>query len=121
MDTRTADGAADGAADRAAVRAGTTPKPPRGERRALVLGGGGVLGFAWMVGALTVLKEETGWDPRDASHLVGTSAGAVLAATLACHSAGSIRNRGWPFLTASFGETYTSFTSPPNSGAICTT
>ena len=84
VDTRTADGAADGAADRAAVRAGTTPKPPRGERRALVLGGGGVLGFAWMVGALTVLKEETGWDPRDASHLVGTSAGAVLAATLAC-------------------------------------
>ncbi|SDP25037.1 NTE family protein [Pedococcus dokdonensis] len=51
-------------------------------RRGLVLGGGGVLGAAWMVGALTALEAELGVDVRDFDELVGTSAGAVLAGLL---------------------------------------
>ena len=47
-------------------------------RVALVLGGGGVLGIAWMLGALRALVSETGWDPRQADLMVGTSAGAVV-------------------------------------------
>lgn len=55
--------------------------PPR---RAIVLGSGGVLGFAWTIGALTALETEGGFDPRTAQLLVGTSAGSVAAALLAC-------------------------------------
>jgi NTE family protein len=51
-------------------------------RRGLVLGGGGMLGAAWMTGSLAVLSEAVGWDPREAEMLVGTSAGAVLAALI---------------------------------------
>lgn len=52
-------------------------------RRGLVLGAGGVLGAAWSIGALYAIEEVEGWDPRDADVIVGTSAGAVLAALLA--------------------------------------
>lgn len=48
----------------------------------LVLGGGGVLGAAWMVGALSALQEVHGRDPREADVVVGTSAGSVMAALL---------------------------------------
>lgn len=51
-------------------------------RRGLVLGGGGVLGAAWMVGALAALRDVHGIDPRDCDIIVGTSAGSVLAALL---------------------------------------
>ena len=51
-------------------------------RRGLVLGGGGVLGAAWMVGALQALQDETGVDVRDYDTYVGTSAGSILAALL---------------------------------------
>jgi NTE family protein len=51
-------------------------------RRGLVLGAGGVLGAAWSVGALCALQESTGIDPRACDYIVGTSAGAVLAALL---------------------------------------
>ena len=51
-------------------------------RRGLVLGGGGTLGAAWMIGALRALQRETGLDPRDAQLIVGTSAGSILAALL---------------------------------------
>ena len=51
-------------------------------RWGLVLGGGGVLGGAWMVGALTALQDVHALDPRDAELIVGTSAGAVTAALL---------------------------------------
>jgi NTE family protein len=53
-------------------------------RRGLVLGGGGVLGAAWMVGALKALEDELGMDVREFDELVGTSAGSVLAALLGC-------------------------------------
>jgi NTE family protein len=36
-----------------------------------------------MVGALAALNRVSGWDPREADHLVGTSAGALFAALLA--------------------------------------
>ncbi|HEU5033773.1 MAG TPA: patatin-like phospholipase family protein [Mycobacteriales bacterium] len=55
-----------------------------GPRRALVLGGGGVLGAAWMIGALHAVSEAYDWDPRAAEILVGTSAGSVLAGLLGC-------------------------------------
>lgn len=54
----------------------------RARRRGLVLGGGGVLGGAWAVGALLALKQVHGFEPRDADVIVGTSAGSVLAALL---------------------------------------
>ncbi|WP_336206248.1 patatin-like phospholipase family protein [Nonomuraea sp. LPB2021202275-12-8] len=49
--------------------------------RALVLGGGGALGIAWETGVLAGLAEH-GVDLRDADLVVGTSAGAVVAAQL---------------------------------------
>jgi NTE family protein len=57
--------------------------PSGGRRRwGLVLGGGGVLGGAWLVGALSALQEVHGLDPRDAEMIVGTSAGSVMTALL---------------------------------------
>jgi NTE family protein len=53
-------------------------------RRAVVLGGGGVLGFAWMLGAMSAVEQVTGIDLRSTDIVVGTSAGAVAAALLAC-------------------------------------
>jgi NTE family protein len=44
-----------------------------------VLGAGGVLGGAWLVGALHAIATETGWDPGSADYIVGTSAGAMIA------------------------------------------
>ena len=58
-----------------------SPSSPA-KRRGLVLGAGGVLGAAWTIGALAALEEETGWDPRTAEIIIGTSAGSVLAALL---------------------------------------
>ncbi len=55
-----------------------------GPRRAIVLGGGGVLGFAWMLGALAALEGEADVDARDVDLTVGTSAGSVAAALLGC-------------------------------------
>ena len=53
-------------------------------RRGLVLGGGGVLGAAWMVGALTALEDSLDVDARSFDEMVGTSAGSVLCTLLAC-------------------------------------
>jgi NTE family protein len=49
----------------------------------LVLGAGGVLGAAWTIGALCALEETEGIGVRDCEPIVGTSAGAVLAALVA--------------------------------------
>ncbi len=48
----------------------------------LVLGGGGVLGEAWMMGVLAGIEDGTGFDLRDCEYYVGTSAGAIVAAHL---------------------------------------
>ena len=51
-------------------------------RVGLVLGAGGVVGHAFHAGALAALAEGTGWDPRTADVIVGTSAGSVVGALL---------------------------------------
>jgi NTE family protein len=48
----------------------------------LVLGAGGVVGQAYQAGVLSALEREVGWDPREATMVVGTSAGSVTAAAL---------------------------------------
>ena len=53
-------------------------------RIGLVLGAGGVLGGAWLTGALHAIANETGWDPGSADCIVGTSAGSMIGALLAC-------------------------------------
>ncbi len=53
-------------------------------RVGLVLGAGGVLGAAWMAGALPALQERLGQPLQDVDMVVGTSAGSVLAAALRC-------------------------------------
>jgi NTE family protein len=49
----------------------------------LVLGGGGVLGEAWMMGVLAGLEDANRIDTRQAEYFIGTSAGAIVAAHLA--------------------------------------
>jgi NTE family protein len=49
----------------------------------LVLGGGGLLGEAWLRALLAGLEAETGWDLRECDAFVGTSAGSIVAAVLA--------------------------------------
>jgi NTE family protein len=63
--------------------------PDRARRRswhrtALVLGAGGVLGAAWMTGALACLQDRLPSAPAEADLIVGTSAGSVIAAALRC-------------------------------------
>ena len=48
----------------------------------LVLGAGGSVGLAYHGGVLAALEEATGWDPRRASLVVGTSAGSLTGAFL---------------------------------------
>ena len=48
----------------------------------LVLGGGGVLGEAWMMGVLAGIEDAAGFDLRQCEGFVGTSAGAIVAAHL---------------------------------------
>jgi NTE family protein len=52
------------------------------KRIGLVLGAGGLTGQAFHAGVLATLAETTGWDPRTASVIVGTSAGAGVGAYL---------------------------------------
>jgi NTE family protein len=58
------------------------PRATHGPRTGIVLGAGGVLGAAWMTGALSALQDELGVDARAAQVIQGTSAGSVLAAML---------------------------------------
>ena len=49
--------------------------------KALVLGGGGIVGLAWEIGVLTGLRD-AGVDLRDADVILGTSTGAIAAAQI---------------------------------------
>jgi NTE family protein len=49
-------------------------------RIGLVLGGGGVVGASWMVGALQALDEVAGFRAETATRVLGTSAGALVGA-----------------------------------------
>jgi NTE family protein len=65
------------------------PDPARHSSRCrtgLVLGAGGVLGAAWMTGALASLAGRLPCAAGDVDLIVGTSAGSVLAAALRCHA-----------------------------------
>lgn len=53
-----------------------------GPRIGLVLGAGGAAGAAYHAGALLALQQDTGWDPRSADLITGTSIGSVVAALL---------------------------------------
>jgi NTE family protein len=53
----------------------------------LVLGGGGVLGEAWMMGVLAGVEDATGFDLRRCEYFVGTSAGSIVAAHLVAGNA----------------------------------
>ena len=57
---------------------------PSHSRIGLVLGAGGVLGAAWMTGALAGLQDRLPGAAADVDLVVGTSAGSVLAAALRC-------------------------------------
>ncbi len=48
----------------------------------LVLGAGGIIGTAYHAGTLAALADQTGWDPRRATVIVGTSAGSGVGATV---------------------------------------
>src|SRR5688572_14513568 len=52
------------------------------KRIGLVLGAGGPLGHAFHSGVLKALASSVGWDARDASLVLGTSAGAQVGALL---------------------------------------
>jgi NTE family protein len=84
--------------------------PPAGDRRpmkvGLVLGAGGVLGGAWLTGALHALARETEWDPADADYVVGTSAGSMIGALL---TAGV---PPWFMVAHSRGESFEGLTGP---------
>jgi NTE family protein len=49
----------------------------------LVLGGGGILGEAWMNAVLAGIEKAAGFDARECDGYVGTSAGSIVAAALA--------------------------------------
>jgi len=72
----------------------------------LVLGAGGVLGGAWLTGALHALARETDWDPGSADHIVGTSAGSVIGAFTAAGVP------PWFMVAHSRGESFEGLTGP---------
>ncbi len=51
-------------------------------RVGLVLGAGGTVGAAYHAGVLFSIEHHTGFDPRDATQIVGTSAGSLVGALL---------------------------------------
>lgn len=55
-------------------------EPARRPRIGVVLGAGGVVGNAYLAGAVAAVHALTGFEPRGATALVGTSAGSVHAA-----------------------------------------
>lgn len=81
------------------------PEPERPRRRGIVLGGGGILGGAWAVGALSALRQVHGFEPRDAEVILGTSAGSVLASLLGAGATTAeleAQERGEPVRTGPF-------------------
>ncbi len=64
----------------------TTLQRMRTRPDVLVLGGGGVLGEAWMMGVLAGVEDGAGVDLRYCDAFVGTSAGAIVAAHLVAGS-----------------------------------
>jgi NTE family protein len=63
---------------------GAVLPPARRPRTGLVLGAGGVVGAAWMTGALHAVQQRLAVPVGAVDLIVGTSAGSVLAAALRC-------------------------------------
>lgn len=64
---------------------GGRTEPPRienGPKIGLVLGGGGIAGYAFHAAVLATVEELTGYDPRTAEIIIGTSAGAIAGAVV---------------------------------------
>ena len=88
-----------------------------GPKVGLVMGAGGVLGGAWLTGALDALAQESDWDPGSAEFVVGTSAGSMIGALTAAgvppwfmvaHSAGE----SFDGLSGADAVSYTHLTLP---------
>jgi NTE family protein len=77
-------------------------------RVGLVMGAGGVIGGAWLTGGLSALARETGWDPSSADFIIGTSAGAMMAALLASGVP------PWFMVRYSAGESFAGLDRPAN-------
>jgi len=75
-------------------------------KTALVLAGGGLVGGAWMIGALQAIARETGWDPGSADYVLGTSAGAMIGALL------TSAVPPWLLMAYGSGETIEGLTEP---------
>lgn len=63
----------------------TDPEPPTigaRPRVGVVLSAGGISGYGFHVGALAALEAVTGWDPRRASVVLGTSSGSLVGLAL---------------------------------------
>ena len=85
----------------------------------LVLGAGGMTGGAFHAGVLAALAEATGWDPRRAEIVVGTSAGSLTGAVLrAGLSAGDLRNRALGRPLSAEGRRLTTRLAPPPTGGF---
>lgn len=57
----------------------------RTPRIGLALGGGGIVGYSFHAGVLGSIQEATGWDPRTADVIIGTSAGSSIASIIRGH------------------------------------
>jgi NTE family protein len=76
-----------------------------GNTDVLVLGGGGILGEAWMIAVLAALQDEADLDARACRMYVGTSAGSIVAASLAAGVAPKERlGSAVPAATATAGD-----------------
>ena len=71
-----------------------------------MLGAGGVLGGAWLTGALNALAARTRWDPGSADQIVGTSAGSMIGALVASGVP------PWFMVAHSRGEVFDGITGP---------
>jgi NTE family protein len=70
--------ASGGRSDQDQPQAGATRRAPAGGKRALVLGGGGAAGNAWLIGVIAGLFD-AGLDVTEADLIIGTSAGSTAA------------------------------------------
>ncbi len=77
-------GVSGGECARIGSRRGEAARSRTRPRVAVVLGSGGVVGAAWMTGALHAVQQHLPVPVGDVDLIVGTSAGSVLAAALRC-------------------------------------
>lgn len=79
---------------------------PSGKRIGLVVGAGGPTGGPFMYAALDELQLLTSWDPSSAETIVGTSAGAFVAARLAPSTASTTDEQWEALIALANGESF---------------